>query len=33
VQAITNGGPAPIPFHELIEVAKATLEVQEVLRV
>ena len=33
VQAITNGGPAPIPFHELIEVAEATLEVQEALRV
>jgi predicted dehydrogenase len=33
VQAIMTGGPAPIPFDELIEVAEATLAVQEALRV
>jgi len=31
VQAITDGGPSPIPFNELIEVAEATLAAQEEL--
>jgi predicted dehydrogenase/threonine dehydrogenase-like Zn-dependent dehydrogenase len=32
VQAVRNGGPPPIPFDELIEVAEATLAAHEELR-
>jgi predicted dehydrogenase len=32
LDAVQNGGPAPIPSNELFEVARVTIEVAETLR-
>lgn len=32
IQAVETGGPAPIPPHELFEVARVTIEAAEILR-
>jgi predicted dehydrogenase len=32
VRAVAQGGPSPIPFEELLEVSRVTIEVAEALR-
>jgi len=32
IEAVRSGGPAPIPFDELIEVSRVTIEVGEAAR-
>ena len=32
LRAVEQGGPSPIPFDELMEVARVTIEVAETLR-
>ena len=32
VQAVRTGGPSPIPLHELLEVGRVSIAVEEALR-